>query len=278
MGLASYDNDKKVEAAMTDRTIKIILWVITLGAAWDLGRSIDSLLLFAVSGVVPGTNRALTPNQSLIFSGVFLFISLLLIFSTNMRRALKRAFGYRAEDEAEDVVEAVVPVVAKKTRKKATKPAVVYETPKQPGFLVTITRRLIERLGQVALYTARIIEKRFPSFAAACVRLGKRIEARLTALYGRVVALAKRVQKKAYHFAVAMSMLATMEAIRFWHWAEPYLRRTDDWLGKQYKAAIAELRKNDTVKAAIRLSHETDKVVMGWRDDAKQALSRVIEK
>jgi hypothetical protein len=86
---------------MSTNSVNVWLWlvgVLVLLTVVQLPAVIDTLLLFAAAGVVPGTDISLSPDQTLVVLGVFLFVSSVLIFLTEVRRALRalRLFAVHA--------------------------------------------------------------------------------------------------------------------------------------------------------------------------------------
>src|SRR5262245_36587180 len=125
---------------MRARYIKIILWASALVGVWELGRSdaaTNALFLFATVGLIPGTDKTLAPQQVFVALGVFLVLMVLLIFSTNIVRGVRRLVGRGAAVGPEHPAVPQGPIVA------APQPsAVVVAIPAPPGRVRLAWRRL----------------------------------------------------------------------------------------------------------------------------------------
>ncbi|HSX34804.1 MAG TPA: hypothetical protein VLF62_04130 [Candidatus Saccharimonadales bacterium] len=185
---------------MRARYIKIIVWVIALVTVWNLGQTYtvtNSLFVFAAAGVIPGTNIALNPNQVLVCLASLLAASVLLIFGTNIYRALRRLVArikYGAPDALPQTQPrpilaevALSPVVtapafggkkkkaAKPKKTKTPQPVVIIELPKQPSRAMLLLHVASTLVGMVLRNVANGARQHFPRLAAFLLGIGQAI-------------------------------------------------------------------------------------------------------
>lgn len=248
------------------RYVKVVIWMVALLGVWGLGRSFaatDTLLLFAAAGVVPGTNTVLAPNQVLWLLGGLLALAVLLIFGSNLRRALQLWFGRGA---------------FKGGPEEMSKPAVVIRLPKQPGLLAQTARRIRSVLASIFAAVAGSTRRHFPRVVAAATRRWQHIQQAVHATWQRRWPQARHAQRALRAAIVSLVTVVIRYAVHFWRWLEPYLRAFDRWLGVQYHRRLAALCKSEKVKTATRLIRETSKVIANWRTEVRVVLSRVTSK
>jgi hypothetical protein len=267
---------------MSARYIKIITWVAALLCAWELGRSYavsDAIFLFAADGVIPGTNKTLSPNQVFWFIGTFLAAALLLIFASNIYRVLLFLFGRRpAASETEVSLQGVVATKAKKTKTNATKPVVIVEMHKRTGWTVHAIHRTVLVLFILFAAVGAIIRTHFPRMAAMAVGIWWKFDQLARVIGQYTLPHLRRARHAVYVISIKLAILVGRQAVHFWRWLEPYLQTFDAWLGVQYRRGVAAARKNETFKAIAKLTRETDKVVANWRAEIRAVLNRVVEK
>lgn len=250
---------------------KIVLWTAALLAVWLLFVNptiFDAIITFCLAGVVPGTNKVLSPNAVItIVGGVLGFIVLLIVGIPIARRLIgRRKLGRERLPRMDEAVlhaktthqrlgGVIVGALKKESDQNATHSeatqktpeAVVVSTPellpqKNPLFLKFIT-------GTVALKAKLqpIVRKFVPTLRE----------------YGRVAGIivrhesrnSKRFAKRTFAAAQKAAVLAVgwaaTQLIAFWTWLKPHVHRFDAWLAKElrpYKKKISKrARKNDTL-------------------------------
>jgi hypothetical protein len=303
---------------MRARYIKIIVWVIALIIVWNLGQTYtvaNSLFVFAAAGVIPGTNIALNPNQVLVCLASVLGASILLIFSTNIYRGLRRIVLYikarpavavaiaDAETEAElrPILAgvALAPVVsgptiaeevakpkkkAKKTKAKAAPkpaPVIVIKQPKQPSKTLLLLHVASTLIGMLVRTTSDGARKHFPRLAAAFARVGnsiKRVIGHELQLLATGLALCAVGIARA---ARATGRFIARTSVNFWRWLEPRLRSFDAWLGVHYNRGLqtgrARVQQSNSYRAGMRGWRRALRLLAGMRDDLRSALARTPE-
>ena len=213
---------------MRARYIKILVWVVALIVVWNLGQTYtvaNSLFVFAAAGVIPGTSIALNPNQVLLCLASMLFVSVLLIFSTNISRGVRRLYAVwkrrtaAVETSAQPrpvlaevamapiVVSAVAGPTPKATRKKASKtpkpqPVVVIKAPKRPSKALLLLHIAGTLVALVTRSTAARVRAHFPRLAAALAKAATAV--RRTVL--------RELQLAA--LAVGLGVMAVLRAVR----------------------------------------------------------------
>jgi hypothetical protein len=295
------------------RFITFIIWVVALAAVWKLGQSsavADSLFEFAASGAVPGTDIVLAPDQVMWLLAGVLALAVALIFGTNIGRGIRalyrRAMRVPVLDPAEaqalaaesaagsaaavmpmpvPEVAAVKPARVKKGKAGKPQPVIIIEPPKKPSRVLFLLHVAAVTVGVTLRSQGARIKEHSPKLVAAVAQFARRVAVGLRIMYERAVAAAARAAGVARRTIVRTAIAIGRAAIRFWHWAEPYLRTFDAWLGMHYKrgldagrASAADLKRTEGAKIALGFTREIGKIVASAREQARTLWARVAEK
>jgi hypothetical protein len=274
---------------MRARYIKLTIWVIALVVVWNLGQTYtvtNALFMFAAAGVVPGTDVALSPDAVMAVLAAVLSLALMLIFGTNITRGLRRLFA-RADTmqfaehslAAAQPVQVVAPLTTRPSMPVveaapapaavavASPPVVVIALPRRPSKTLLLLRVVFGMVAMTLRAQTLWLRKHFPRALAAVLREIDSVRIGL-----------RRIAKIIHRDCIRLAIFICRAAIRFWRWAEPYLRRFDSWLGIHFHRYLAAAKRTDAVKLGMHFGRETGKVFAGVREELRAVWSRVSEK
>jgi hypothetical protein len=268
---------------MQARYIKIVLWFCALFVVWQLGRSdvvMNSLFLFAAAGVIPGTNVVLNPDQVFWVMGSLLGLAVLLIFWTNLRRAMRFMFGRlkTGQEIAPVFFEAMPLQVVVKPKAAKSKPVIFVKLPKKPSRLGLALRALGRGVSAAFARVAAKLRRHFPRAVVLTTRGLVRVQRALAVAWRRGAVVAVHVSRLAHRTLIRQAIVIGRGVARSWAWLEPRLRLMDYWLGVQFHIAADAGARNETVKAVNNLVKEIAKIIVTARTEIRAALTRVVEK
>lgn len=240
LGLGSAMRARVLIKIIFGLSLVIVLWRLLQVEAFD-----NALLQFVTAGMIPGTKIILTPNQVYWVMGVFLLVSLIIIFLKQIVRALSFA-RHKTDTASEDVMPATAEEIAKSL-----------DGPRPDELKKPVT----PAGGQGKL-------------GSSLITLGfmwTQIEPYIKAAGKKAYIYSKTACRQAYRYARAGAKWLHANAVIAWQWAEPRMRQLD-------KKIESRLKSNKDIEAFLHVIDESFGYVRAKLIDVRMRAKRIVEK